>query len=152
MEAGVMESIVVGTDGSKTAMTAVQHAAELAQATGARVHVVSVYKPLVAAHVAAGAGMPEIAAMDIEPTTKVNSILDQAAAVVRMRGVECETYALKGDPAGALLDVAETQHATMIVVGNKGMDSASAKRFLLGNVPDKVSHHAACSVLIVRTT
>jgi nucleotide-binding universal stress UspA family protein len=37
----------------------------------------------------------------------------------------------------------------MIVVGNKGMDSA--RRYLLGNVPNKVSHHAACSVLIVRT-
>ena len=152
MEAGVVESIVVGTDGSNTAMTAVQHAAELAHAMGARVHVVSAYKPMTAAHVAAGAGMPEIAAIDIEPSAKVNSILDQAAAVVRMRGVECETYALKGDPAGALLDVAETQKATMIIVGNKGMDSASAKRFLLGNVPDKVSHHAPCSVMIVRTT
>jgi nucleotide-binding universal stress UspA family protein len=26
------------------------------------------------------------------------------------------------------------------------------RRFLLGNVPNKVSHHAPCSVMIVRTT
>ena len=38
----------------------------------------------------------------------------------------------------------------MIVVGNKGMQGS--RRFLLGSVPDKVSHHAPCSVLIVRTT
>ena len=50
----------------------------------------------------------------------------------------------------ALLEVAEQEGADMIVVGNKGM--TGAKRFLLGSVPDKVSHHAPCSVLIVRTS
>jgi nucleotide-binding universal stress UspA family protein len=39
--------------------------------------------------------------------------------------------------------------ADLIVVGNKGM--TGAKRFLLGSVPNKVSHHAPCSVLIIRT-
>jgi nucleotide-binding universal stress UspA family protein len=38
----------------------------------------------------------------------------------------------------------------MIVVGSKGMHGG--RRFLLGNVPNKVSHHAPCSVMIVRTT
>jgi nucleotide-binding universal stress UspA family protein len=37
-----------------------------------------------------------------------------------------------------------------VIVGNKGM--AGAKRFMLGSVPDRVSHHASCSVLIVHTT
>ena len=147
--AGVAQSIVVGTDGSETAMRAVQHAADLARATGARVHLVSAYKPLTGVHIAAGAGIPEIAALDIEPTVHVNSILDQAAAIFRMQGVEVETHACKGDPASALLDIADAQQATMIVVGTKGMDSA--RRYVLGNVPNKVSHHAACSVLIVRT-
>ena len=54
-----------------------------------------------------------------------------------------------GDAADAILDVAEEQRADLIVVGNKGM--TGAKRFLLGSVPNKVSHHAPCSVLIVRT-
>ena len=65
-------------------------------------------------------------------------------------GVEVETYAREGDPADAILDVAEEQNADLIVVGNKGM--TGAKRFLLGSVPNKVSHHAPCSVLIIRTT
>jgi nucleotide-binding universal stress UspA family protein len=152
MEAmGVEQSIVVGTDGSATAMKAVQHAADLARATGARVHLVSAYKPLTGVHIASGSrAMPEAAALDIEPTAKVDSILDQGAAIFRMNGVTVETHACTGDPASALLDVADAQHATMIVVGNKGMDSA--KRYVLGNVPNKVSHHATCSVLIVRTT
>ena len=46
----------------------------------------------------------------------------------------------QGDPADAILDVAEEQEADLVVVGNKGM--TGAKRFLLGSVPNKVSHHA----------
>ena len=53
-------------------------------------------------------------------------------------------------PADAILDVAEERDADLIIVGNKGM--TGAKRFLLGSVPNKVSHHAPCSVLIIRTT
>ncbi len=59
-------------------------------------------------------------------------------------------YPRKGDPADAILDVAEEQEADLIIVGNRGM--AGAERFLLGSVPNKVSHHAPCSVLIIRTT
>src|SRR5260370_9174763 len=99
---GVAQSIVVGTDGSETAMRAVQHAADLARATGARVHLVSAYKPLTGVHIAAGAGIPEIAALDIEPTVHVNSVLDQAPAIFRIPAVEVETHACKGAPASPL--------------------------------------------------
>jgi len=61
-----------------------------------------------------------------------------------------KTYAREGDPADAILDVAEEVGADLIVVGNKGM--TGARRFLLGSVPNKVSHHASTSVIIVRTT
>ena len=70
------------------------------------------------------------------------------------RGAEAsvgvEVYPREGDPADAILDVAEEQEADLIVVGNKGM--TGARRFLLGSVPNKISHHAPCSVLIIRTT
>jgi nucleotide-binding universal stress UspA family protein len=64
--------------------------------------------------------------------------------------VEVATYAREGDPADAILDVAEEEKADLIVVGNKGM--SGARRFLLGSVPNKVSHHAPSSVMIIRTT
>ena len=70
--------------------------------------------------------------------------------MIRGAGAEVRTHARQGDPADALLDVAEELGADVIVVGNKGM--TGAKRFLLGSVPNKVSHHAPCSVLIIRTT
>ena len=46
-----------------------------------------------------------------------------------------QTFAREGDPADAILDVAEEQGADLIVVGNKGM--TGAKRFLLGSGPDQ---------------
>jgi nucleotide-binding universal stress UspA family protein len=54
-----------------------------------------------------------------------------------------------GDPANALIDVAEAVGADLIVVGNRGMEGK--KRFVLGSVPNKVSHHCPCSLLIVDT-
>ena len=68
----------------------------------------------------------------------------------RRPACDVETFAREGDPADAILDVAEERGADLIVVGNKGM--TGAKRFLLGSVPNKVSHHAPCSVLIIRTS
>ena len=70
------------------------------------------------------------------------------AAGVRMHYVQVETHALEGEPADALLKVAEKVGASMIVVGNRGMHGA--KR-MLGSVPNAVSHNARCNVLIVST-
>ena len=80
----------------------------------------------------------------------VDATLRDAAEKIQGAGVEVEIYARQGDPADAILDVAEEQGADLIIVGNKGM--TGAKRFLLGSVPNKVSHHAPCSVMIIRTT
>ena len=79
-----------------------------------------------------------------------DAILGAAAQVAERAGVQAAVHARQGDPADAILDVAEETRADLIVVGNKGM--TGAKRFLLGSVPNKVSHHAPCSVLIIRTT
>jgi nucleotide-binding universal stress UspA family protein len=142
------EAIVVGTDGSETAKRAVDEAVRLASALGAEVHVVSAFEPLRGAKIA---GAPEGAAKIWQPLpdSHVESTLSQAAAGIRMKNVEVRTHALEKDPADAILEVAEKVGADMIVVGNKGMHSAS--RFVLGNVPNKVSHRARCNVLIVST-
>jgi nucleotide-binding universal stress UspA family protein len=87
----------------------------------------------------------------VNPREDVLALLDSAAQTARDAGVEqVETVARVGDAADAILDVAEEQGSDLIVVGNKGMTGAT--RFLLGSVPNKISHHAPCSVLIVRTT
>jgi nucleotide-binding universal stress UspA family protein len=142
------DSIVVGTDGSDTAKVAVDEAVRLAKALGAEVHVVSAFEPLRGARVH---GAPEGAAKVWQPLPHdaVEGILSQAAAGVRLAGVPVTTHAVQEDPADALISVAGTVDATMIVVGSKGMHGA--RRLTLGNVPNKVSHHARCNVLIVAT-
>jgi nucleotide-binding universal stress UspA family protein len=145
-------SIVVGTDGSETAKEAVRQAAELARALGARVLLVSAYEPVSEARLRQERReVPDDVSWMVNPREDVQEVLDQAAEEMREQGIEAvETFPREGDPADAILDVAEERDADLIVVGNKGM--TGARRFLLGSVPNKVSHHAPCNVMIVRTT
>ena len=138
--------IVVGTDGSPTAAMAVERAAALAEMTGARVELVSGYREDNA--MALGAGMYP-GDLTEEARKAADGCLETTAEALRARGLHVETHCMKGDPAQGLIDVAETTHADLIVVGSRGMHGG--RRFLLGNVPNKVSHHAPCSVMIVRT-
>jgi len=148
----VYRCIVVGTDGSTTAGEAVRQAAQLAQAFGAELHVVHAFQtvsPLATIGPDAGAaatalGLPE------QVETHARDILRRAADSAGAEGVRVETHLGTGDPAEALLETAERVGADLLVVGNKGM--SGVRRFVLGSVPNKVSHHSHCSVLIVNTT
>jgi nucleotide-binding universal stress UspA family protein len=144
------QSIVVGTDGSPTAERAVGQAAKLARACGAQVHLVSAYRPAAATHVRGGDDSAEARNVEFKRDDHVSAILAHAAAVFRSEGIEPECHALRGDAADVLLSAAEDHGADLIVVGNRGM--SGAKRFLLGSVPDKISHHASCSVMILNTS
>ena len=143
--------IVAGTDGSETATQAMRQAVDLARAVGAEMELVSAYEPVPAQRLRdERREAPEDLQWTISPREDVDTTLEAAASLARDAGVSARTYARQGDPADAILDVAEEREADLIVVGNKGM--SGAKRFLLGSVPNKVSHHAPCSVLIIRTT
>jgi nucleotide-binding universal stress UspA family protein len=144
-------SIVVGTDGSETAKEAVRQATELAGSVSAALFVVSAYEPVPEGRLRAERrDAPDDLQWSINAREDVEATLSEAAEEIGDAGVKVETFSREGDPADAILDVAEEQGADLIVVGNKGM--TGAKRFLLGSVPNKVSHHAPCSVLIIRTT
>ncbi len=143
--------MVVGTDGSETASEAVRQATELARLAGAKIHLVSAYEPVSEGRLREERQqVPGDLQWMVNPREDVSVTLEGAADGLRAEGIEVETHAREGDPADAILDVAEEQKADLIVVGNKGM--TGAKRFLLGSVPNKVSHHAPCSVMIIRTT
>jgi nucleotide-binding universal stress UspA family protein len=143
--------IVVGTDGSDTAAQAVRQAVDLAKSVGAGIELVSAYEPVPAQRLSDERRQaPEDIQWAINPREDVEATLEGAATVAREAGVPVNVYARQGDPADAIVDVAEEREADLIIVGNKGM--TGARRFLLGSVPNKISHHAPCSVLIVRTT
>ncbi len=143
--------IVVGTDGSETAAEAVRQAGELAKMTGASLDLVSAYEPVSGQRLHEEArSVPEDLQWLVNPREDVDATLKKSSEPWIEAGIEVSVFAREGDPADAILDVAEENGADLIVVGNKGM--TGAKRFLLGSVPNKVSHHAPCSVLIVQTT
>jgi nucleotide-binding universal stress UspA family protein len=147
----VFTRIVVGTDGSETAAEAVRQAVDLAKLAGASLSIVSAYEPVPKRRLE---GEQQDAPPDVQheigPREDVNLVLDAAAAQARKEGVEVQTHPVEAEAAEAILNVAEETNADLIVVGNKGM--TGARRFLLGSVPNNVSHHAPCSVIIVRTT
>ena len=116
--------ILIATDGSDTAARAVARGVDVARAMEATV--VLVY---------------------VGDEAKGKPVLDAAAADL---DVPVETVVTPGDPDDKIMEVAESVGADLIVIGNKGM--TGAKRFLLGSVPNQISHHATCNVLIVKTT
>jgi nucleotide-binding universal stress UspA family protein len=144
-------AIVVGTDGSETAAKAVAQAVELAAATGSSLEVVSAYEPVPEGRLREEAQhVPADLQWTVNPREDVDVTLREAVDAAEEAGVTASVHPRQGDPADAILDVAEETRAGLIVVGNKGM--TGARRFLLGSVPNKISHHAPCSVLIIRTT
>jgi nucleotide-binding universal stress UspA family protein len=143
--------IVVGTDGSAGAQRAVDRAGDLAQALQADVHVLCSYPsaspgPWMAA--AGGLAIAE-AASTANAQERAEEIVARAAERLNRRGIPSRTHVCGGDPAASLITIAADVHAQMIVVGNRGMSGA---RRVLGSVPNSVSHHARCSVLIVETS
>ena len=147
----MFSSLVVGTDGSKTASEAVREATEMATSLGAKLHLVSAYEPVRASRLREErTQVPDDLQWMVQDREDVQATLDEAAKPARDAGLDVTTHAREGDAADAILDVAEEQNVDLIVVGNKGM--TGAKRFLLGSVPNTVSHHAPCSVMIIRTT
>jgi nucleotide-binding universal stress UspA family protein/nitrite reductase/ring-hydroxylating ferredoxin subunit len=123
-------SIVVGTDGSETALLAVQSATALAKRFAAVVHVVC----------ASGGELDESTAAEV---------LRHAEDAVRATGMETHAHVRRGPAAEAMKEVADAQGAEMIVVGNVGM--GKARRFRLGGIAEQVAHEAPCDVLIVHT-
>ena len=147
-------TILVGTDGSESASRAVSAAADLAAANpGSTLHILTVQKPMAANAVASAelaTATPVGAEIEWEAETRgqLEQMLADLAGRVGSDSLTIETHARFGAPAEVLCDMAAHLEADLIVVGNRGMQGG--RRFL-GSVPNTVSHHAPCSVLIVDT-
>lgn len=141
------DTIVVGTDGSATAGSAVEHAAALAVISGAHLHV-AMATPAIPLLVA-----PDMMVATAEWSTATEqatrAALEAGAEIAEAAGAEVTTHQLSGDPADALLSLCDELDADLLVVGSRGMHGA--RRFLLGSVSSRCAHHADRSVLIVHT-
>ncbi len=135
--------LLVGTDGSDSATIAVAHATELARALDAEVTVLSVYAP-------PNVDAPEVLSGRVgDPTIEIARAILRDVEKKFGGKAKMKTRAEEGSPADVMMDIAENEGFDLIIVGNRGM--AGASRFMLGNVPNKISHHAPSSVLIVDT-
>jgi len=126
---------MVGTDRSDTAERAVRWAVGFADRFGAELHVVQVIAPGQGADTEARA-----AERGDDLQRHVQAIAGERA---RARIVAAD------DPAMAMVRAAEENEIDVLVVGNVGM--AGRKEFLLGNIPNRVTHNARCTVIIVNT-
>ena len=145
----LFQTILVGTDGSAPAEAAVDHAIGLAAALSARLVIVSAYEPVTKAAVGGASVRGGEEAWNSPSHAAALALLESAGGRARAAGVlRVESDARQGHPADAIIDIAEEKEADLIVIGHQGL--RGAQRFLLGSVSTKVSHHAPCSVLIVR--
>ncbi len=139
----MFETVLVGADDSQTAREAVVVAADVARLAGGKMHIVTAYDPK-SVHV-------DHLPPEMRYSTTVHpadTLLESLARIGSERGLEVEVHASTGNPAEAIVKIAEQEDADLIVVGNKGMKGA---RRILGSVPNTVAHAAPCSVLIVDT-
>lgn len=144
-------SVLVGTDGSASAERAVAHAAQLAKAFGARLTVLTAFAPQAPDEIQrAQAEAPTDLQWMLTDASQAEDRAGSGKALAATLGLsEVRTRVFRGDPAEALVETADDVGADLIVVGSKGMTGTG--RFLLGSVPNRVSHHAPCDLLIVHT-
>jgi nucleotide-binding universal stress UspA family protein len=139
-----MNAIVVGTDGSPGAEAAIQKVIELAGGSGATVHLVCAYP--------GRSALERIGMTAKSEPVDLRGVAHDVVARDEHRfddvGLPVEKHVREGDPAHTILDVAEEQHADLIVVGAGG--AAGHRRTMIGSVAGRLAHHAQASLLIVR--
>ncbi len=126
----MVRRVLVATDRSETAEVAVRFAAEMATRFGADLVLLQVVIP---------------------PTTTSVAMTEDLVRHARELADEkgYGTVVVGDDPAKAIIEAAETEDVDVVVVGNVGM--SGRKEFLLGNVPNRVSHGTSRTVVIVNT-
>jgi nucleotide-binding universal stress UspA family protein len=139
-----MNAIVVGTDGSHGSEAAVRKVIELAQGSGATIHLVCAY--------------PHAGTLERLGLTAKTDAVDMRGVAVDVlardgrrfeeAGFSVQTYAREGDPADTIIEVAGEASAGLIAVGARG--NTRLRRFMLGSVSSKLAHHTPTSLLIVR--
>jgi nucleotide-binding universal stress UspA family protein len=139
-----MKVIVVGYDETLAAdasQRALERAAQLAEAFGAKLVVTSV-APV--EWYAARSGGPFVRTDD---AGDARSELEHARSFLQARRLEAEYVPAAGQPADTIVDIAEKRNADLIVVGTR--EAGALQRLLRQSVSEEVAREARCDVLIV---
>lgn len=161
------KKVLVGADGSPTAMAAVEMASGLAAKLDTTPTIVTAFEPpseQELERMRSGATdaistwnmtkeqkeTPPGFEWRIAGAAQAEDVLERASDHASKSGVEAEVRAVEGAPAEVLLNLAGSENFDLIVVGSVGM--SGAKRFMLGNVPNRLSHHTPVDILILHTS
>ncbi|MGQ9544043.1 MAG: universal stress protein [Candidatus Bathyarchaeia archaeon] len=138
----MMKKILVPVDGSESSNMAVNYACNIAQKFGSEITLLCVTPPPIVLGVEAGV-------IDYRPIEESGrAVIEKAKRMVDSAGLSASTRLETGQVADIILNVAKEEGTDLIVIGSRGL--SGVKRFFLGSVSNKVSHHAPCPVLIVR--
>jgi ubiquinone biosynthesis protein len=136
-----VRSVLVATDRSESADYAVAWAADMANRYEAELHVLQVI---------VRQGAPGTEAGQTEATRASYAAEDLKRVAAELAGERGRAQVvIDEDPSQAIVDAAEQADVDVVVVGNVGM--SGRKEFLLGNVPNRVSHNVRCTVVIVNS-
>jgi nucleotide-binding universal stress UspA family protein len=125
-----VQRVLVATDRSETAERAVRFATEMAVRYEAELFVLRV-----------------LLSDDGTRAEAARELSEYAAELAGERGRSA--VVIGEDPAEAIVEAARREQADVLVVGSVGM--SGRREFLLRNVPNRVSHNAPCTVVIVQT-
>jgi nucleotide-binding universal stress UspA family protein len=141
----MFKKILVPVDGSEDSKKALKCALDVASKYGSRLTALYVVAKRVYAHIHE---LGVLAMLSNELEIEGKEVLKEAEELAKLLGLSIETKLVHGFPAEEILRIAEKENYDLIVIGSKGL--SGVKAFLLGSVSDKVTHHAKCSVLIVK--
>jgi nucleotide-binding universal stress UspA family protein len=138
------ELVLVATDFSPTAVTALEWGASLARAHGCRVgllHALDVHGPLTDF-------LPSSSELDSQLQQAAQQRLEQSAADLRARGLEVEIHLTAGVASQAVVRAAAEHGAALLVQGSRGLSKGLGHLFL-GSTAQRVVQHSGCPVLTV---
>jgi nucleotide-binding universal stress UspA family protein len=143
------DRVIVGSDGSDSALRGVHRAAEIAASSEAELMVVCAYNPQ-ASPESTPADPAAATHEEVRGEDRAGATLKETVARINTARIsEVHQRAVAAEPAEALLGAADNPDTDLIVVGNRGLGAEGET--LLGSVPGAVARGARCDVLIVQT-
>lgn len=145
------ETVVVGTDGSKSSFAAVDRAAAVAAATGGKLVIACAYYPASREDVEKAQDVLGDEAYQVVGSAPAEDTLQTARDRAAAQGAaNVEAISVQGEPVASLLKVTKDHAADLLVVGNRGLNTLAGR--ILGSVPSEVARKSTVDVLIVHTT
>jgi nucleotide-binding universal stress UspA family protein len=143
--------ILVPTDFSAHAETALGYATALTKQSGASVEVLHVLEdPFMPATWSAEVYLPDIPALREQLAADAETRLAAYREKIGKEGIPTATTIRSGLPADVILDHAKAAAADLVVMGTHGRSGLS--HLFMGSVAERVIRSATCPVLTVRET